>query len=81
MKDIYYRLIRKGKKVGYEKHKLLKNPMVKESVYIFHSRTGHAMSWKDIVLCPKEYIFHDDKQPVDPITGRYPLMREIKESP
>lgn len=62
MKEIKFRLIKNNKIVGFEKHKLLTDSITKKSnVYIYHSRTGHELSWYEITMCPKEYIAHDDK--------------------
>ena len=62
MKDIEFRLIKDNKIVGYEKHILLIDPITKiKNIYIYHSRTGHELSWYEITMCPKEYIAHDDK--------------------
>lgn len=61
MKDVRFQLIKDHKIVGYEHHKLLDNPMVKKSIYIYHSRTGHDLSWYEITISPEEYIIHDSK--------------------
>lgn len=77
MKEIKFRLIKDNKIVGYEEHKLLESPMGnKRNVYIYHSRTGHELSWYEITMCPKEYIAHDDK---NQFTGRYPHTEEGRE--
>lgn len=63
MRTIKFRLIKDNKIVGYEKHKLLTAPITnKKNIYIYHSRTGHELSWYEITMCPKEYIAHDDKE-------------------
>lgn len=62
MNEIKFRLIRNNKIVGYEKHKLLTDPITKEkNIHIYHSHTGHELSWYEITMCPEEYIKHDNK--------------------
>lgn len=61
MRTIKYRLIKNNKIVGYEEHRRLNDGMDHFSVHIYHSRTQHPMSWKEIVSCPDEYLKHDDK--------------------
>lgn len=61
MKEINFTLTKDNKIVGYEKHKFLSNPLVKEGIYIYHSRTGHELSWYEITICPEEYIQHNNK--------------------
>lgn len=62
MREIKFRLIKDNKIVGYEEHRLVGDGMSPRKVYIYHSRTGHPMSWKEIItICPEEYLKHDDK--------------------
>lgn len=57
MRERRFRLIKNNKIVGHEKHKVLTDPMTnKKNVYIYHSRTGHELSWHEITMCPKEEI-------------------------
>jgi len=62
MRTIKFRLIKDKKIVGYEEHRRLNDGMDHFSVHIYHSRTGHPMSWKEITVCPDEYLKHDDKE-------------------
>lgn len=58
-----FQLFKNKKAVGFEQHKLLTDPITKKSnIYIYHSHTGHEMSWYEITFCPKEYITHDNKE-------------------
>lgn len=66
MQTIKFRLIKDGKIVGYEEHRRLDDGMGHFNVFIYHSRTQHPMSWREIVSCPDEYLKHDDK---DQYTG------------
>lgn len=61
MKETKFRLIKDNKIVGYEEHRRINDGMGKFNVFIYHSRTQHPMSWKDITSCPEEYIKHDNK--------------------
>lgn len=61
MRILKYRLIKNKKIVGYEEHRLLDDGLGNLNVFIYHSRTQHPMSWREIVSCPKEYLAHDDK--------------------
>ena len=69
MKGVKFRLLKDGKIVGYEDHRYIEDPMTKEksSIFIYHSRTGHEMSWKNISMNDNEknYIKHDDKEPLE----------------
>lgn len=63
MRKIKFRLIRSNKIVGYEEHRYINNPMNlrESSIYIYHSHTGHEMSWKCVSMNEKDYIKHDNK--------------------
>ena len=59
---IKFRLILGGIPVGYEVHKQIKDGLGGARMWIYHSKTDHELSWKEICLCPKEYIIHDTKE-------------------
>ena len=61
MREIKFRLIKDNKIVGFEEHRLVDDGMGNRNMFIYHSRTGHIMSWKEITICPEEYLKHDDK--------------------
>ena len=66
MRKIKFRLIKNNEVVGYEEHRLVGDGIHPKQIFIYHSRTGHPMSWKELTLCPGEYLKHDTK---DQFTG------------
>lgn len=67
-KPIYYLFVlrKDSKQVGYEMHKYIPDPVNddRSSVFIYHSKTGHPMSWRSISMNDdeKSFIFHNEKE-------------------